>query len=1166
MKYVFRIAFLTAISALFTGSSAYSITWYSIASGNAETDPIWSLTTVGPGSTAATLGGFSTAVDVVVQPGTVVDVYSFGSFDINNLQVDAGGQFYSTNAVNRYVNVYGSIICNGIIGNPGIYNSICFNFEGSSSTISGAGTFEASRLRKNGNANTTTDLTIGMDVNLRWTSGTSTQIYNNAFNTRFNVTVNAGATIKLIAGSLSIDGTAGNGIADMSGTVTVNGTLVVSNTIYLLNNNTGAGHSTGLVIGATGVVKTNQLNAGASTAGGHSLVVQAGGKLELTGLPAISPFSLVNATYSCLPGSVVEYSAAGAQTLESGITYGNLVVSGSGNKSVNGNLTLENSMTINGSAVLISNSNTISLKGDWVNWGSGGFTEAASKVVFNGTSPQQITTAGVENFYDTEISNSSSSGVTLNTDIAVAGNLNLLNSGRLTFGSVARTVSLTNNANVPGISGTPGSVIDMSGGAAHLLQIAAWNSSYTGNLSGGAGTVEYNGTNNGSGLSQVIVTGAGMGYNNLLLTGSGPKSMDGNITLSGWYAEDGATVELLPLNAVRNLTVAGDFVLSNGASMNNSCLTLLNLLTSGNGNQIVNGNNAQIKAHDFTTVKNGGSVTLAGPSPITGFNIYRDLNIFFNGGAVFHDGGNQIQIGDDAELGAAGALPGNFDLTGTLFFTGLGGDGEIHISGQGGLTVTPAALNNLNVSAGAAAGLNSRLEMMPVGGGQSLVVKSDFIIGTNSYFDPNTNSLYAGGNWTSWSASGFIDPSTTVIFNGTSNQTITCPGGEGFMNVTINKPGGSLLLNNLIDVIGTFNFLNGVVYSTAANVVRFYSGSVVTNMSNLSYVNGPVRKSGSSNFTYPVGKGGFYRPVTLSGLPGPGIYLAEYFLADPHTVPLNVNSKDPTLDHISRCEYWNISRVSGTTANVSLTWNAATSCGVTLLNDLRVAGWDGGTWRDRGNGGTSGTIAAGTIVTSAVTAVFGPFTLSSVSAGQNPLPVEWLSFDAFKQEHSVELKWSTASEINSDYFEITRSNNGTDFQVIGSQKAAGNTATVSRYAFIDLYPQNGMNYYRLVQHDFDGGVTFSNVAVVKFTDELLQLQLFPNPVVDWLHIQLPYNYAGSQSAVVTVFDNSGKVTTLETSAFMNALTLDVKHLSRGIYFIRLSFADGRSLSSRFVKQ
>jgi len=1165
MKYVFRIAFLIAISAFFSASSAFSVTWYSVASGNAETDPVWSLTTTGPGSTASALGGFSTSVDVVVQSGNVIDVYSFGSFDINNLQVDAGGQFYSTNAVNRYVNIYGNIICNGIIGNPGIYNSICFNFEGSSSAISGIGTFEASRLRKNGAVNTTTDLTINMDVSLRWSSGTSTQIYNNAFNTWFNVWVSVGSTVNLIAGSLSIDGTAGNGITDMSGTITVNGTLLVSNTIYLLNNNTVAGHSTNLIIGATGVVKTNQLDAGASTAGGHSLVVQPGGKLELTGLPAISPFSLVNATYSCLPGSTVEYSAVGAQTVESGFSYGNLVVSGSGNKNVNGNLTLENSMTISGAAVLVSNSNTITLKGDWVNWGSAGFTEANSKVVFNGSATQQITTSGIENFYDTEISNSSATGVTLNTDIAVAGNLNLPGSGRLTFGTVSRTVTLTNNSNLQGLTGTAGSVIDMSGGAAHLLRIAAWNSSYTGSLLGGSGTVEFNGTNNGSGFSQVIVTGAGMNYNNLLLTGSGSKSIDGNLTLSGWYSEDGTTVDLLPLNAVRSLTVAGDFILANGATMNNNCLTLLNITTSGNGNQIINGSGAQIKARDFTSVKNGGGITLNGPSPATSCTIYRDLNLFFNGGAIFHDGGNQIQVGDDAEIGAAGALPGNFDLTGTLLFNGLGGDGEIHLSSQGGLTVTPAAINILNVSAGAAVGLNSRLEMMPVAGGQSLVVKSDFIIGTNSYFDPNTNSFYAGGNWTSWSASGFIDALGTVIFNGTANQTITCPGGEGFMNLTVNKPGGSLLLNNLIDVIGTFNFLNGVVYSTTLNVVRFYSGSVVTNVSNLSYVNGPVRKSGATNFTFPIGKNGFYRPLTISALPGPGIYLAEYLYADPQMVPLNVNSKDPSLDHISRCEYWNVSKVSGTTANVSLTWNAATSCGVTLLNDLRVAGWDGGTWRDRGNGGTSGTTASGTIVTSAVTSVFGPFTLSSVSAGQNPLPVEWLSFDAFKLDGAVDLKWSTGSEINSDYFEITRSTNGIDFQTIGTQKAAGNASSISSYTYRDQFPESGMNYYRLIQHDFDGVVTFSSIVYVKFTHELLQLNVFPNPVVDLLHIQIPAAISPLQKVAITVLDYSGKVAAFSESSLLNELTMDVSHLSRGTYFIRLTFADGRTLTSRFVR-
>ncbi len=43
------------------------------------------------------------------------------------------------------------------------------------------------------------------------------------------------------------------------------------------------------------------------------------------------------------------------------------------------------------------------------------------------------------------------------------------------------------------------------------------------------------------------------------------------------------------------------------------------------------------------------------------------------------------------------------------------------------------------------------------------------------------------------------------------------------------------------------------------------------------------------------------------------------------------------------------------------------------------------------------------------------------SDDQDPLPIELISFEAKANSEYVELNWSTASEINNDYFTIERS-------------------------------------------------------------------------------------------------------------------------------------------------
>jgi len=77
--------------------------------------------------------------------------------------------------------------------------------------------------------------------------------------------------------------------------------------------------------------------------------------------------------------------------------------------------------------------------------------------------------------------------------------------------------------------------------------------------------------------------------------------------------------------------------------------------------------------------------------------------------------------------------------------------------------------------------------------------------------------------------------------------------------------------------------------------------------------------------------------ITLSSAGPVEQFTAEYFYTNPQGPYGNV--RDLSLDHISQCEYWTLNQVSGSaTRTINLSWDA-TSCGVTLLSDLRVARW-----------------------------------------------------------------------------------------------------------------------------------------------------------------------------------------------------------------------------------
>tara|TARA_R110000803_G_scaffold74903_4_gene139112 strand:+ start:24865 stop:25686 length:822 start_codon:yes stop_codon:yes gene_type:complete len=76
------------------------------------------------------------------------------------------------------------------------------------------------------------------------------------------------------------------------------------------------------------------------------------------------------------------------------------------------------------------------------------------------------------------------------------------------------------------------------------------------------------------------------------------------------------------------------------------------------------------------------------------------------------------------------------------------------------------------------------------------------------------------------------------------------------------------------------------------------------------------------------------------------------------------------------------------------------------------------------------------------------------------LPVELISYVCNKKE----ILWSTASEINSDYFTILYSDNGIDFTSVTNINAKGNSFEIVNYS----YPINKKGYYKLTQTDYDG--------------------------------------------------------------------------------------------------
>ncbi len=105
-------------------------------------------------------------------------------------------------------------------------------------------------------------------------------------------------------------------------------------------------------------------------------------------------------------------------------------------------------------------------------------------------------------------------------------------------------------------------------------------------------------------------------------------------------------------------------------------------------------------------------------------------------------------------------------------------------------------------------------------------------------------------------------------------------------------------------------------------------------------------------------------------------------------------------------------------------------------------------------------------VTSTNVTGFSWFNFGSQNA--NPLPVELLYFEGVAYPSFNNLKWTTASEYNSDYFSIERSTDGEDWRQITTKPSSGNSIEKINYFYLDNIDQFTIHYYRLIQYDIDG--------------------------------------------------------------------------------------------------
>jgi hypothetical protein len=398
------------------------------------------------------------------------------------------------------------------------------------------------------------------------------------------------------------------------------------------------------------------------------------------------------------------------------------------------------------------------------------------------------------------------------------------------------------------------------------------------------------------------------------------------------------------------------------------------------------------------------------------------------------------------------------------------------------------------------------------------------------------------------------------IYNGTSAQ-ITGNGLPASLNcLSINNNMG-VSLTNTLQLVDTLKLLSGNLFLGTKNLIvgdtAIVSGSsvdsyVVTDNVGVMIYNNLIR---NTDMKIPIGTPDSYNPVVLN------------YTGTVDTFKASVKSlfdHPPVINNRVVNRQWNISENNsgGSVASLKFCWVTANQAsGFNASSTVIVGRYDGTSWYEvpaivSGSGTVSDPYTASV---SGITQFF-PFGVGNDGA----LPVELIAFYGEPNNTDIALHWNTATEVNSNCFDIERKDLSENiWSKIGTVNANFLSNSPKSYSFIDKNIKPGEYQYRLKMIDNDGSFQFSKIVElkVKLSFGLELSQNYPNPFNPSTRIdyKIPYD----ANVFIEVFNVLGIKVAQLVNEFQGAGYYHVEFdpardnvaLSSGVYYYKITATD-----------
>lgn len=444
-----------------------------------------------------------------------------------------------------------------------------------------------------------------------------------------------------------------------------------------------------------------------------------------------------------------------------------------------------------------------------------------------------------------------------------------------------------------------------------------------------------------------------------------------------------------------------------------------------------------------------------------------------------------------------------------------------------------------------------------------------------------------------------LHPFSTVEYDGSTYQTLTgiVAGAQpvqnqyGILRINMSSVTAKATLNNVVTVRTKLILASGEL-NLAGNELVIGNGSSTSIARTSGYINNELgngispgkvtwKNMSGGMHEFPFGtNASTYIPIQLflSSGAGADVSASTYSTASTDNLPLPVMSGLPvnfagvasTFTNSEVIDRWWIINAPGVTAGLTLSYRGSENTIDSSYQNGPVGfiKWTGTAWASPASAGMGTTSGIG-IVSSEEVSDFSAFAISRQTGARTASNLA--SFYVEQVGEKVSINWSTERQLNIESFSVERSADGTNFEEVSREDAAGTNNSVLHYSAIDKNPISGKSFYRIKQNGKDRSSIYSGVQEITFSVSQkndLSIESFgPNPFDDKFNVNYKLGKVGDVRFELS--SSSGQLihqsAITETEGLHQFEYTEGSKLQTGIYFLKIIY-NGKSFTEKLVKK